>query len=478
MKTLTNCSALSKPSSCVSSNRTTSIINPMKSYLITEYKPQSKLQLSIQQQKEGINHHYHHHQRKTNIISFTSSTNNNNNVSSSSNNNKFHYKVYEHAIDALFTFLKETLHNDVYTTIKQVFCDEISKAYDLYYEYIYHITNSFMCYKHSSSIGKMLSKLNVNYTTCCGSGNNNKKNLKLSYNFYNELKHKMINNTKHVKGYSCNNTEKKQSKQYSLYTLTKNKKLFQNKVQSISQSKSNSQDNKKQSNFILNIKLYNKLNKTKRHKTDIYYTTTTTNSNNGNTNNTKVGNKKVKYTFNNTTIIPNVNSKLSRNNHSNCSLFYFQNNNNNMNSTSSQSNKHYIDNNFKGTQPNVTYKPKQKQNSNKQSTSHYNYKTFSHLHFPSESTYSVRKSIKLPNNNNNNHKNTNSNNVHTSTNINEKQTSEQLKEIKSNLDEHLKVMFNFSYEGFLNKESESVSKKSLFDVSTSPMENNNHSTLL
>ena len=470
MKTLTNCSALFKPSSCVSSNRTTSVINPMKSYLITEYKPQSKLQLPIQQQKEGIKHHHH---RQTNIISFTSSTNNNNNASSS--NNKFHYKIYEHAIDALFTFLKETLHNDVYTTIKQVFCNEISKAYDLYYEYIYNITNSFMCYKYSSSIGKMLSKLNVNYTTCCGSGNNNKKNLKMSYDFYNELKHKMINNTKHVNGYSCNNTEKKQSKQYSLYTLTKNKKLFQNKAQSISQSKSNSQDNKKQSNFVLNIKLYNKLNKNKRHKTDIYYTTTTTtNNNNGNTNNAKVGNNKVKYTFNNnnTTIIPNVNTKLSRNNHSNCSLFYFHNNNN-MNSTSSQSNKHYIDNNFKG----VAYKTKQKQNSNKQSTSHYNYNTFSHLHFPSESTYSVRKSIKLPNNHNTN-SNNNNHIVHVSTNINEKQTSEQLKEIKSNLDEHLKVMFNFSYEGFLNKESESVSKKSLFDVSTSPMENNNHSTLL
>ena len=470
MKTLTNCSALFKPSSCVSSNRTTSVINPMKSYLITEYKPQSKLQLSTQQQKEGIKHHHH---RQTNIISFTSSTNNNNNVSSSSN--KFHYKIYEHAIDALFTFLKETLHNDVYTTIKQVFCNEISKAYDLYYEYIYNITNSFMCYKYSSSIGKMLLKLNVNYTTCCGSGSNNKKNLKMSYDFYNELKHKMINNTKHVNGYSCNNTEKKQCKQYSLYTLTKNKKLFQNKAQSISQSKSNSHDNKKQSNFVLNIKLYNKLNKNRRHKTDIYYTTTTTTNtnNNGNINNAKVGNNKVKYTFNNnTTIIPNVNTKLSRNNHSNCSLFYFHNNNN-MNSTSSQSNKHYIDNNFKG----VVYKTKQKQNSNKQSTLHYNYNTFSHLHFPSESTYSVRKSIKLPNNNNTN-SNNNNHIVHVSTNINEKQTSEQLKEIKSNLDEHLKVMFNFSYEGFLNKESESVSKKSLFDVSTSPMENNNHSNLL
>ena len=37
---------------------------------------------------------------------------------------------------------------------------------------------------------------------------------------------------------------------------------------------------------------------------------------------------------------------------------------------------------------------------------------------------------------------------------------EQLKEIKSSLDDNLKVMFNFSYEGFLNKESESDSRRS------------------
>lgn len=41
--------------------------------------------------------------------------------------------------------------------------------------------------------------------------------------------------------------------------------------------------------------------------------------------------------------------------------------------------------------------------------------------------------------------------------------SEQLREIKSSLDENLKVMFNFSYEMFLNKESESESRKSFED---------------
>ena len=37
---------------------------------------------------------------------------------------------------------------------------------------------------------------------------------------------------------------------------------------------------------------------------------------------------------------------------------------------------------------------------------------------------------------------------------------EMMKEIKNTLDDNLKVMFNFSYENFLSKESESESKKS------------------
>jgi hypothetical protein len=47
------------------------------------------------------------------------------------------------------------------------------------------------------------------------------------------------------------------------------------------------------------------------------------------------------------------------------------------------------------------------------------------------------------------------------TNNNENsKNAEQLKQIKSGLDENLKFLFNFSYENFLNKESESESKKS------------------
>ena len=43
----------------------------------------------------------------------------------------------------------------------------------------------------------------------------------------------------------------------------------------------------------------------------------------------------------------------------------------------------------------------------------------------------------------------------------ENKNEEQLKQIKSGLDENLKYLFNFSYENFLNKESENDSKKTV-----------------
>ena len=59
--------------------------------------------------------------------------------------------------------------------------------------------------------------------------------------------------------------------------------------------------------------------------------------------------------------------------------------------------------------------------------------------------------------------------------VNNEKSNEQLKEIKSSLDDNLKVMFNFSYEGFLNKESESESKKS-FDNDIMDTNNTNANT--
>ena len=78
------------------------------------------------------------------------------------------------------------------------------------------------------------------------------------------------------------------------------------------------------------------------------------------------------------------------------------------------------------------------------------------------------KSILILENNNINNiqkNNVNINEINIVNNINKNnennnKNDEQLKQIKSGLDENLKFLFNFSYENFLNKESESESKKS------------------
>ena len=47
--------------------------------------------------------------------------------------------------------------------------------------------------------------------------------------------------------------------------------------------------------------------------------------------------------------------------------------------------------------------------------------------------------------------------------LKENKNEDQLKQIKSGLDDNLKFLFNFSYENFLNKESENDSKKTVSD---------------
>ena len=521
MKSLTNCSALFKPSSI--SNREQPS-KPSKSYLITEQKPKNKLQLSIRKLKPNIKY-----PQTDNKTHFTT-VNNPSQVSPFYNNN-FHYKIYEIAIDAFFTFLKETLHNDIYNTAKQVFYNEITKAVDVYINYKNKMNKSFSHYnhKHTSSIGKTLTQVNVYYidsNRCCESGNKSKKkNLKLSYDFYSSIKKKHSNanasnnkvhykytNDKHTKdnnhinngnNNSNNNTNKKEQKQHSLYTLTKNKKFLQNKTQSNSKSKSHSKEHKKkQNNFVLNIKLYKKLNKehnkiaigdccnnnninnninednisnkkafefsndnknqNSTHTLDAYNSNTSKKKLKNTNNITNINHNNNHNNINNTAVVPNINIKLSHNKHSNFTLFCINNhfnssslNNNTNATTTTNTNRCCIEKKTKQQ----TYSKKNR--INKPSIAiNSNCKEKVSPHLPCKSCRE-RKSIQIPNDNG-----------VPLDNINEKQNSEQLREIKSNLDEHLKVIFNFSYEGFLNKESESESKKS-FEGSTTPIDDNN-----
>ena len=501
MKTLTNSSALFKPPSSISHRG-----HQHKTHFISEHKPKKTL-LHLSTRKVTHNIKYPKNDNKT----ITTTTIHNPTYANVISSN-VHYKVYEIAIDAFFTFLKHALNTNLYASIKQAFYTEISKATELCVKYRTNTNQSFTLYthKHTSSISKALltqqggngndSNCGSNCVNCvnCGSGSSKPKktNLKLSYDMYSSNnnsnsntnsnsnypkkratkvsksnnniniyeQHNKVTRTRSGSGKSgdkntntntrvnnSSNISKKESKQHSLFTLTKHKMFLQNKTQSTSKSHSKSKERKhpqqQQDYFPLNIKLYNKLNREHHH-----HHHTTNNNNNVNVNDD------INVVTPNTTVVPNLNIKLSHNKHSHFNMLYNSNyfnssslnnhnNNNNTNLTTS------TNTNRQQQQQHKCSVRKQKQTPTKGVVSSSN-KTSKVTTQVTCKSCRERKSIQIGNDNNNG-----GNNNEQGAQGCEGQNSEQLREIKSNLDEDLKVMFNFSYEGFLNKaDSESQSK--------------------
>ena len=396
------------------------------------------------------------------------------NLSSSRQN--IHSKVYEISVDKIFAYMKTILTPEIYNDIKAKFIDEFSKAMLLFIK-----STNFSSYniQYSSSISKLLQSTSANISMSNSSSERTReKNLKLSYDFVslNKKKNNQVkaavyqiekrknplqsnnetNASHNLFSYSSNNNSSLINKKHSLYTLTKSKMLY-HKTTSNSKSKSNSREqlsnrkklsNLKQkqtgqktnsnNNFIINSHLFNKINK------DLIKTEK-------NFSNEKSKQKPhSKNIPNSTTNSNNINIKISHNRNTNLHLFYINNYINN-------SNNPQIANR-------TTTHSRKKDNNNKQSHKSpdniikTNIDKKSILKHPNETIPpSSGKTIKIDN---------------ITVDQNEKKTNEQLREIKSSLDDNLKVMFNFSYEGFLNKESESESKKS-FDNNNTVINNTN-----
>ena len=372
--------------------------------------------------------------------------------------------------------MKTILTPEIYNDIKAKFIDEFSKAMLLFIK-----STNFSSYniQYSSSISKLLQSTSANISMSNSSSERTReKNLKLSYDFVslNKKKNNQVkaavyqiekrknplqsnnetNASHNLFSYSSNNNSSLINKKHSLYTLTKSKMLY-HKTTSNSKSKSNSREqlsnrkklsNLKQkqtgqktnsnNNFIINSHLFNKINK------DLIKTEK-------NFSNEKSKQKPhSKNIPNSTTNSNNINIKISHNRNTNLHLFYINNYINN-------SNNPQIANR-------TTTHSRKKDNNNKQSHKSpdniikTNIDKKSILKHPNETIPpSSGKTIKIDN---------------ITVDQNEKKTNEQLREIKSSLDDNLKVMFNFSYEGFLNKESESESKKS-FDNNNTVINNTN-----
>ena len=373
-----------------------------------------------------------------------SSINDKNSIGSSSKSNtqrtfnKISIKIYEHAIDKLFVYMKKILPNEIYKDIQNKFLIDISKELNNY--------NNKMNIKKEDSITSSITNLiktmlnnsiNIDDFSSINNNHHNSK-IKLPYNIGNEIN--IIPNNK------IKNLIKKHA---SLYTLTKSK-ILNSKTMSNSKSKSKSEskspsnsknknehnkNNKKVSmkKFIfgnhkttLNLKLFEKIN-SELLKIDLK----------------PISKKKI---FSDKKQIKNIKKNNSPNQKD------IHNRNNKISNLceiiiSNETNNHTTGNSLK--------KKEKHSKSNFSLNFKINNKN-SDLNDNKENCKSNEKNKKSLTNNNDNNL--------IKEIINESKNSEQLKEIKSSLDDNLKKMFNFSYEDFLNKESETESKKSIDDT--------------
>ena len=359
-----------------------------------------------------------------------SSINDKNSIGSSSKSNtqrtfnKISIKIYEHAIDKLFVYMKKILPNEIYKDIQNKFLIDISKELNNY--------NNKMNIKKEDSITSSITNLiktmlnnsiNIDDFSSINNNHHNSK-IKLPYNIGNDIN--IIPNNK------IKNLIKKHA---SLYTLTKSK-ILNSKTMSNSKSKSKSGSKS-------NSKGRNEFNKSARNNKKISmkkYTFGVFKSNNLNTKLfQKINSELLKIDLNpisykKNTIDGNNKSNIF-NKKSNGTKFIYLNKRNNKISTS-----HTTGNSLNKKEKHI------------KSNFSLNFNNKNNMSEIIENK-TIQKHLNLINHNN-------KNNIIKEV-INESKNSEQLKEIKSSLDENLKIMFNFSYEDFLNKESETESKKSI-----------------
>ena len=341
--------------------------------------------------------------------------------------NKITIRIYENSIDKLFLYMKSILPNETYNNIKNKFLNEITKEINGYSNKKYLTYDDTISSSITNIIKNKILKDDL-------SNNNNITKSQLSYNL-NEGNNNI----------SCNNNTIS-NKHSSLYTLTKSK-ILNSKTMSNSKSKSKSGSKS-------NSKQRNEFNKSARNNKKISmkkYTFGVFKSNNLNSKLfQKINSELLKIDLNPISYKKNTidgNNKINIfNKKSNEAKFIYLNNRNNKISTS-----HTTGNSLNKKEKHI------------KSNFSLNFNNKNNMSEIIENK-TIQKHLNLINKNN-------KNNIIKEV-INESKNSEQLKEIKSSLDENLKIMFNFSYEDFLNKESETESKKSM-DENNNNSNNNN-----
>ena len=338
----------------------------------------------------------------------------------------FGLKVYENAVNKIFEYIKNILSKKMYIDIKKTFIKYI-------FEELHVKTDLFLNRTDSELMNSNL-KLFYNKTSSINDSNSKNKNQK-DFSFT-----RNYNNNKTMNNRNYNTAKNNISKQYifngllknhnSLYSLNKGCAKIQgmpfafNLSRSPPKSKSKSGSKEKQ---LIN-KNYNKnyLSNNNIFDPDLHVF--------------KILNQRKK------------NSGFGKN---------FSNNNNN-NKIQKQLNSNIILNKKKRSNHII--------NNKISNIIIYSDKKSKNL----SSNKSIRPGLNINKKNERVIEENKDNKNEANTNENNKKNAEQLKQIKSGLDENLKFLFNFSYENFLNKESESESKKSASDFNIIETSNHNN----
>ena len=331
-------------------------------------------------------------------------------------------KIYENTINKIFAYIKKILSKKLYIDIKKNFIKYIFEEL--------HIKNNLLLSKTDSEIMNINLKLFYNKSTSVNRSNSKNSQNKKDFSFTRNYNNKTINNHNYntaknnfTKQYIFNGLLKNHNSLYSLnkrcvkipgipITFNLSKSPVKSKSKSGSKGKKLSKKNNK--NYLSNNNIFDP----DMHVFKILNQRKKNIGNNKNFNNT-IKSDKVKKQLNSNLILNKKNKNILNKNKTSNTFIYSDKKNEILNN-----NKSII----------------RRENSNK----------------------SIIKKDEINDNINENNLNKNEKN------------DEQLKQIKSGLDENLKFLFNFSYENFLNKESESESKKSVIDYNNIEQRDNNN----
>jgi len=335
----------------------------------------------------------------------------------------FGLKVYENVVNKIFEFIKSILSKKIYLDIKKAFIKFIFEEL--------HVKTDLFLKKTDSDLMNSNLKLFYNKTLLANENNNKNKN-QTDFSFT-----RNHNNNKAMNNRNYNTGKNNISKQYIFNGLLKN----HNSMYSLNKGCAKIQGGP----FGFNLSRSPPKSKSKSGSKD-----------------KKLVNKNVNknYLSNNNIFDPDLHvfkilNQRKKNSRSNKNF----SNNNKYSKIQKQLNNNLIfdkknkTNNFINNKISNIIIYSDKKSKNKMSNKSIN---------PGENITKKGERIIEENKNNKNESYYNENS----------KNAEQLKQIKSGLDENLKFLFNFSYENFLNKESESESKKSVSDINI--IETSNH----